>query len=113
MSGPSKRLLIPARLSVLLLSGAATACSSQNTGPATLDAQSGGCSAPTPKGKVCVTICLDEQPSGPPSPFSCDIFCDLPNGDSGAGSACYLSNLNPTSDCTRTAFSDGGGEVLC
>jgi hypothetical protein len=102
------RTVIPSRLCVVLLSGAATACTGSSSLPAT-----GGCSAPTPTGKVCVTVCLDEEPDGPPEPFACDIFCNLPERDSAAAATCYLPDLTPTSDCTRAVLSDGGVEVLC
>jgi hypothetical protein len=108
-----KGLLIPTRLCFVVLGGAAAACTSPSPGPAVADVDAGGCSAPAPAGKVCVTVCLDEEPTGPPVPFACDIFCDLPDGDGAAAAACYLADLTPTSDCTRTVVPDAGAEVLC
>jgi hypothetical protein len=113
------RLLIPTRLSFVLLCGAAaTACaSSHGSGDAGVDAQtdSTACSTATPKGKICVTDCLMVETVGAPQPFPCDIFCDLPPKDVvGEATLCFLPDggADPQ-DCARTILPDAGTEVLC
>jgi hypothetical protein len=129
--GRAKTLLIPARLCVVILSGAAaTACGSspgsvvdagQDATDSSVDAKKeasvteAGCTAPTPKGKVCITHCLQQEATEAPIPFACDVFCDLPTPDAALPtSLCYDTDGGlDEDDCMRSVFADGGSQVLC
>jgi hypothetical protein len=137
--GRAKTLLIPARLCVIILGAGASACGSSLGGSMSdggldaADATDGtrndavadakrdvfvteaGCTAPTPKGRVCVTHCLQQEATEAPIPFKCDVFCDLPVADASTTTTfCYDTDGGvDEDDCMRTMFADGGSQVLC
>jgi hypothetical protein len=69
------------------------------------------CTIKPPPGRVCMTVCY-ELASPTNIPMGCEAYCDLPDAGAMAGS-CYSADGSPFIDCSRTAYADGGGQVLC
>ena len=114
MLASRKGLILPARLCFTLLGGVGVIAMGgcQSSAPATnLPPYDGGtCATKAPPGQICAPACYQE---GDPTPYTCDYFCDLPEGPGASNSQCYTADGSAVLDCARDVSADGGAIVLC